>query len=266
VDSPELHALRVGGLEDREDRLDVLLDRAGDGDASATATLRAVVSDYRNFHPSVYSRAMNRAGIFVDASLTAPLLAALADEAYGCQAWAAMGCRTLGLQAAVPQLRTLLDGADWLTRAEAAAALGAAGDESVVPDLASALRHPEPSTREAAAAALAELGGQAALDALWEELDRSASERIGYVASALARFGALAIGRLKELAVDPDPNRRYWSAVALGATGDPGVDDVLEHLLDDGATTAFGRQVRVAAKQALRTSQRIRAAQAVRGT
>jgi HEAT repeat protein len=264
VDSPELYALQVGGLEDREDRLDVLLNRAGDGDASAAATLRAIVSHYRDFHPSVYSRAMNRAGAFVDASLAAPLLAALADQAYGCQAWAAMGCRALRLHAAVPQLRILLDAADWLMRAEAAAGLGAAGDESVVPDLARALQHPVQSTREAAAAALAELGGQAALDVLWEEFDRSSSARIGYIASALARFGAPAVGRLNEVAVDPDPSRRYWAAVALGATGDPGVEDVLERLLEDDATTAFGPHVRVAAKQALRTSQRIQAAKAMR--
>src|SRR5262249_18767358 len=99
------------------------------------------------------------------------------------------------------------------------------------------------------------------LDVLWAEFDRSASARIGYVASALARFGVSAVGRLKEVAVDPDPSRRYWAAVALGATGDPGVENVLERLLEDAATTAFGRQVRVAAKQALRTSQRIHAAQ-----
>src|SRR5262245_40519518 len=56
------------------------------------ATLRGIVSDYRSFHPTVHGRAMNRVGAFVDASLAAPLLAALADQEYGCQAWAAMGC------------------------------------------------------------------------------------------------------------------------------------------------------------------------------
>jgi hypothetical protein len=67
------------------------------------AALRVVVANYRDFDVVLYSRAMNRAELFVDETLEAPLLAALDDQQYECQAWAAIGCRALRLRSAVPR-------------------------------------------------------------------------------------------------------------------------------------------------------------------
>src|ERR1700749_1786151 len=92
VNPPDLQSLRSGALEAREAHVHHLLDRAeANGDESAIAALHVLVRDYREFHRSLYSRAMNHAAVFADAGLQDPLLAALGDTRYNCQAWAAMG-------------------------------------------------------------------------------------------------------------------------------------------------------------------------------
>ena len=262
----DLRSLQDGDLEAREESLYRLLDRAGShGDESAAEALRTLVRDYRDYHRSLYTRALNQAAVFGDATLEAPLLAALADTRYNCQAWAAMGCTALGFRAAVPGLLPLLDHPQWIAREQAIKGLGELGDESVVTALAPLLRDPADWMRQQAADALSKIGGDAALAALWDEFEHRRFPRIGYLASALALFTPDVIPQLCEAAASDDPDQRYWAAVALGSTGDDRVVPTLERLIaEDKGATVFDGQVSVAAKKGLRTLRRIQAAIASR--
>lgn len=268
VDPADLQGLRSGDLETREEHLYRLLDRAGShSDESAIAALHVLVRDYRDFHPSLYTRAMNQAAVFADAELQPPLLAALRDTDYNCQAWAAMGCAAMDIRAAVPQLVALLEHQQWIVRDETVAALGRLGDTSVVPVLLPLLGDRADWLRQRTADALAHIGGDAALDALWHEFTHRRFPRIGYLASALALFTPQVLPRLLSAADSPDPDQRYWAAVALGSTGDSRAVPTLERLMaDDHGTTVFDGQVRTAAKKALRTLRRIQAAIAERNS
>ncbi|WP_378733939.1 HEAT repeat domain-containing protein [Nocardia brasiliensis] len=257
--------LKDGDLATREENLRLLLVRAGDGDTSAKEALRALVRDYPEYHRSLYSRALNRAAVFGDDSLTAPLLASLADTRYNCQAWAAMGCAALGLRDAVPGLVAMLDHPQQMAREQAVIALGALGDGSVVPALTPVLRDSIAGMRERAAEALGMIGGDAALAALWDEFENRRYYRIGYIASALAEFAPDVIPRLCAAADSDDPDHRYWAAVALGSTGDDRAVPTLERLMaHDRGATVFDGMVSVAAKKGLRTLRRIQAAIAAR--
>jgi HEAT repeat protein len=258
--------LRSGPLEEREELLYQLLDRLRDhGDETAAAAVRTVVRDYQDHHRSLYTRALNQAELFVDESLRAPLLAALTDTRYNCQAWAAIGCAAGGFTEAVPALVYLVDDHDWNVREQAMRALGRLGDATVVPALAPLLADPQEYTRQHAADALAEIGGPEALDALWHEFEHRRFARIGYVASNLARFTPEILPRLEQATTSPDPNQRYWAAIALGSTGDELAAPILERLMaTDHAATVFDGRVDVAAKKALRTLRRIQSAIAAR--
>ncbi|QBS44291.1 hypothetical protein DMB37_33580 [Nocardia sp. CS682] len=247
------------------ENLRLLLDRAADGDASANETLRALVRDYPDYHRSLYTRALNLAAIFGDDTLREPLLASLADTKYNCQAWAAMGCAALGFREAVPGLVAMLDHPQDMAREQAMIALGKLGDPSVVPALTPVLRDSIAGMRERAAEALGLIGGEAALAALWEEFENRRYYRIGYIASALAKFAPDIIPRLCAAADSDDPDRRYWAAVALGSTGDDRAVPTLERLMaHDRGATVFDGMVSVAAKKGLRTLRRIQAAIAAR--
>ena len=243
-----------------------LLDRARmHGDESAIAALHVLVRDYRDFHRSVYTRAMNQAAVFADAELQEPLLAALGDTRYNCQAWAAMGCAAMDIRAAVPQLIALLDHPQAIVRDESVTALGRLGDASAVPALRPLLGDQADWLRQRTADALARIGGEAALAALWHEFEHRRFPRIGYLASTLALFTPEVVPRLLAAADSPDPDQRYWAAVALGSTGDDRVVPTLERLMaGDRGVTVFDGEVRAAAKKALRTLRRIRAAVAER--
>lgn len=261
----DARALKDGDLQTREDSLRLLLARAEDGDASAKETLCALVRDYPDYHRSLYSRALNRAAVFGDDTLRAPLLASLADTRYNCQAWAAMGCAALGFRDAVPGLVAMLDHPQQMAREQAVIALGTLGDESVVPALAPVLRDSISGMRERTAEALGMIGGDAALSALWDEFENRQYYRIGYIASALATFTPDIIPRLCAAAESDDPDQRYWAAVALGSTGDDRAVPTLERLMaNDCGTTVFDGMVSVAAKKGLRTLRRIQAAIAAR--
>jgi HEAT repeat protein len=266
VNPADLRSLQDGDLKSREDSVYRLLDRAGPdgpnpGDESAAEALRTLVRDYPAYHRSLYTRALNQAAVFVDATLEEPLLAALADERYNCQAWASMGCAALGVRAAIPGLLALLDHPQWMVREQAIIALGQIGDESVVPALAPFLQDRADWARQRAADALAKIGGDAALAALWDELEHRRFYRIGYIASALALFSPEIIPRLREAAGSDDPDIRYWAAVALGSTGDEQAAPTLERMMaEDSGSTVFDGQVSVAAKKGLRTLRRIQAA------
>jgi HEAT repeat protein len=266
VNSADARALRDGDLDTREENLYRLLDRVEThGDESAATVLRTLVRDYPDYHRSLYTRAMNRAAVFGDASLEEPLLAALADTRYNCQAWAAMGCAALGIRTAVPALLALLDHPQWMAREQAVIGLGVLGDAGVVPALAPLLGDPADWMRQRTADALARIGGDAALAALWDEFEHRRFPRIGYIASALALFGPEVLPRLREAATSDDPNQRYWAAVALGSTGDDDAVETLERLMDgDDGTTVFDGRVSVAAKKGLRTLRRIQSAIASR--
>jgi HEAT repeat protein len=266
VNPADLQSLRSGDLETREAHVYHLLDRARThGDESAIAALHTLVRDYRDFHRSLYSRAMNQAAAFADAGLQEPLLAALGDARYNCQAWAAMGCAAMDIRAAVPQLITLLNHPQWIVRDEAVTALGRLGDASVVPALRPLLGDQTDWLRQRTADALARIGGDAALQALWHEFEHRRFPRIGYIASTLASFTPQVVPQLLAAADSTDPDRRYWAAVALGSTGDNRAVLTLERLTaDDHGVTVFDGEVRTAAKKALRTLRRIQAAIAER--
>jgi hypothetical protein len=265
VNPADTRLLKDGDLDTREDNLRRLLERAEGGDANAKDVLRALVRDYRDYHRTLYSRALNRAEVFGDDTLEAPLLEALADTRYNCQAWAAMGCAALGFRAAVPGLVALLDHPQEMAREQAVIALGVLGDESVVPALAPMLGDPIGYLRERAAESLGMIGGDAALAALWDEFENRRFFRIGYIASALAEFTPDIIPRLCEAAESKDADQRYWAAVALGSTGDDRAVATLERLMaHDRGKTVFDGMVGVAAKKGLRTLRRIQAAIAAR--
>jgi hypothetical protein len=266
VNPADLQGLRSGDLETREAHVHHLLDRARThGDESAIAALHALVRDYGDFHRSLYSRAMNQAAVFADPGLREPLLAALGDTRYNCQAWAAMGCAAMDVQAAVPQLITLLDHPQWMVRDEAVIALGRLGDASAVPALRPLLGDQADWLRQRTADALARIGGDAALEALWDEFEHRRFPRIGYLASTLALFTPEVVPRLLAAADSTDPDQRYWAAVALGSTGDDRAVPTLERLMaGDRGVTVFDGEVRTAAKKALRTHRRIKAAIAER--
>jgi hypothetical protein len=266
VNSADLQGLRTGSLATREAHVHDLLERAGTrGDESAVAALHVLVRDYREFHRSLYSRAMNHAAVFADAGLQEPLLAALGDTRYNCQAWAVMGCAAMDIRAAVPQLVTLLDHPQWIVRGETVTALGRLGDASVVPAMRPLLGDPADWLRQRTADALAGIGGDAALEALWHEFEHRRFPRIGYIASTLALFTPEVVPRLLAAVDSTDPDQRYWAAVALGSTGDDRAVPVLERLMaGDRGVTVFDGEVRTAAKKALRTLRRIQAAIAER--
>jgi HEAT repeat protein len=261
----DVSSLKEGDLESREESLRLLLEQAERDDASAIAALRTVVRDYRDFHRSIYCRALNQIEVFGDADLEAPLLTALADTRYNCQAWAATGCTALGIRAAVPALLDLVDHSQWIVRERAIVGLGVLGDETVVGVLAPLLGDPAEWVRHRAADALAAIGGDAALAALWAEFAHRRYERIGYIASALAQFAPGIIPRLIDAAESTDPDQRYWAATALGSTGDERAVATLSHLVaEDRGSTVFDGRVSVSAKKGLRTLRRIQAAVAAR--
>lgn len=264
--STDLDGLRDGDLDSREQHLYRLLERARDyDDPAALAALHTLVRDYPDYHRSLYTRALNQAAVFADPALREPLLEALADTRYNCQAWAAMGCAAMDIREAVPQLIALLDHPQWMVVDESIKALGRLGDAAVVPALAPLLADDVEWVRQRAAEALVDIGGPAALEALWYEFEHRRFPRIGHIASALAEFAPEVIPRLIEAAADPDPNRRYWAAVALGSTGDGSVVSTLERLqAEDRGATVFDGEVRAAAKKALRTLRRIQSAIAAR--
>lgn len=261
----DARSLKDGGLETRKENLRLLLVRAGDGDTSAQEALRALVRDYPDYHRTLYSLALNRAEVFGDDSLKAPLLASLADTRYNCQAWAAMGCAALGFREAVPGLLAMLNHSQEMAREQAVIALGELGDESVVGALIPVLQDPISGMRERAAESLGMIGGDEALAALWDEFDNRRYFRIGHIASALSTFTPEVIPRLLEAAERNDPDQRYWAAVALGSTGDDRAVPTLERLMaNDRGATVFDGMVSVAAKKGLRTLRRIQAAIAAR--
>ncbi|MET8233048.1 HEAT repeat domain-containing protein [Micromonospora sp. NPDC005298] len=147
----------------RGEALDRLVDLAAGGDERAVRALRTVVAGYRQFDPEIYTRALNRLWLFGDATLEEPLLVALADEQYGCQAWTARACGQLGISAAEPLLIDLLEHPDGLTRESACQALGSLSSSAAIQPLTRRLDDPAEFVRAAASEALADIGSDDAL-------------------------------------------------------------------------------------------------------
>jgi HEAT repeat protein len=253
------HLARLTGPDRfaRVDALEQLVADADGGDERAKQALRTVVLDRGRFDSEIYSRALNRVGAFGDLSLHDSLLAALADDDYGCQPWIASACARLGVQAAEPMLLALLDHRDDLVRESACRALGQLGCASARVALARRLEDPADFVRAAAATALADMGGDESLALLWQAFQTLRSPRLGYLATAIARFGPNVVDGLARMTVEGDPDHRYWAARALGSTGETAVGPVLERLATaDHGSTSFGARVSTAAKAGLRTLQR----------
>ncbi|MFJ1704754.1 HEAT repeat domain-containing protein [Kitasatospora sp. NPDC088346] len=245
----------------RHRAVDALIAWAELGDRQARAALHAAVADHRTADPTVWTKALNRVGLFGDATLAGPLLGALADHpGFRGAPWAATACAELGLRQAVPLVLPLLADRDRLTRHTACQALGRLGDPATVPALVGLLDDPAELVRAGAAAALAAIGGTAARAALRRELTLLRHPRAGYLASAVGSFGPDALDDLIALAADPSPERRYWACRALGVTAEDRALPVLEHLAaTDLARTDCGGRVATAARHGLRTAHRIRA-------
>ena len=267
VNPADLRYLRDGDLEAREEYLYTLLDRArDDADEAAVEVLRTLVRNYPDYHRSLYTRAMNQAAVFGDASLEGPLLLALADTRYNCQAWAAMGCAALGIRGAIPGLLALLDNPQWIAREQAVIGLGVLGDESTVrgpcspPAGSVGLDAPTRRRGTGAASAARRPLPRCGISSNTAVLpDRPHRQRVWRCSRPRSCPG------WRPAAADDDPDVRYWAAVALGSTGDERAAPTLQRLLDeDRGVTVFDGYVNVAAKKALRTLRRIQAAIAAR--
>lgn len=108
----------------RVDALDRPVASASAGDGAAIDVLRLVAHNYREFDIEIWGRALNRVEDFIDDSLRAPIVAAVADEEYGGQAHAAMICGRLGYAEAAPAVALLLQHAKGFDRSVACEALG----------------------------------------------------------------------------------------------------------------------------------------------
>lgn len=253
-----MEQLRSPDRAERLAALNALVDRAANGDDRAAQALREVVIGYRDHDPEISSRALNRVWVFGDDSMTESLSAMLADDAYGCQLWAAAATAELGIVSAEPLLIALLHHPQGLTREGACEALGRLRAAGAVEPLARVLQDDDADfVRAAASEALADIGGEAAMEHLWSALRARRHQRVGYLAAALARFGPAVFDRLVQAAENPDPGMRFWAARALGSTGDPRALTVLTRMAtEDHATTPWGGAVRTAARTALKTWHR----------
>lgn len=250
-------------LLDQEAQDDVVHDLAGraeQGDAAAQHALRDIVIHYRDVSQETYSRTLNRAYAFEDETLVEPLLAALADTTYGCQAWSAMVCGWFGIHAATPLLVPLLLDADRHVRSTACEALGELGAHEATSALVPLLDDPIEDVRAAAAGALGKLGTNDAADALFEALHAGRHHVVGYLVGPLARCGPRTHERLVDASANDDARVRYWAARALGATGEKQFAPLLSRLqAEDHATTPTGARVSTGAKHGLKTMRRIQA-------
>jgi HEAT repeat protein len=132
-------------------------------------------------------------------------------------------------------------------------------------DLIARLLDPDPEVHEDAVDDAAERAmheDQGAVDALRCELVEHRFPLLGYVASALGTIEPDQTVWLLDQASSPDVDTRYWAVRALGRTGS---DVVHERLLqvaadptEESTSIANGSTVASAARNALRTWQRVR--------
>jgi HEAT repeat protein len=154
------------------------------------------------------------------------------------------------------ELRALLDKLRskhaWL-RAEAATVLGERREKGAVDALLEALSDSTLEVREEAAEALGFIGDPRAIPGLLALIRRERSGKPSKAASALANLGPEGLEATERALHDPDPNVRYWAAVALARTKDPRALAELRAVADgeEGYTHA-GASVRLAIEKAIR--------------
>lgn len=117
-------------------------------------------------------------------------------------------------------LTKALTGASWISRANAAWALGALDAKEAVPALVEALKDSDAGVREQVAWALGAIGDRRAVDGLIGALSDSAAGVRKQAAWALGALGdSRAVTALTRSLKDPDAGVRKQSAWALGAIG-----------------------------------------------
>ena len=118
-----------------------------------------------------------------------------------------------------------------------------------------ALEDSEAEVREKAGLALCQLGDFSAFEPLWAYIRRETAIKPSQVAHSLALFGDQAFAPTLAYLNDPDPNLRYWAALALGMFHDPRAILALVALLNDQAQTYTRALVASAARKALNRLQ-----------
>lgn len=118
-----------------------------------------------------------------------------------------------------------------------------------------ALQDSHAEVREKAGLALCQLGDFSAFKPLWTYIRCETAIKPSQVAHALALFGDQAFEPILAYLNDPDPNLRYWAALALGMFYDPRAIPSLVTLLNDQAQTHTRALVATAASKTLKRLQ-----------
>jgi HEAT repeat protein len=152
----------------------------------------------------------------------------------------------------------------WL-RIRSAELLGSVNDASAVQLLAIALNDRSGHVAVAAAASLARIRTPEALEVLRRAFADGEIERPHYLANAIAAFGDEGFRLLQEFSRAKSATLRYFAARGLGSTGKPEARSILESMRDDSEETPFGGRVATAAKDALRSLQRVQSHASAQG-
>ncbi len=109
--------------------------------------------------------------------------------------------------------------------------------------------------REHAGLALCQLGDFSAFKQLWAYIRSETAIKPSQVAHSIALFGDQAFAPTLALLHDPNPNLRYWAALALGMFNNSLAIPALVNLLHDQAQTHTRALVASAARKALKRLQ-----------
>jgi len=225
------------------------------GDRRAAPAIIPFLTDQGN-----RTAAATALGLIGDPRAVEPLVATLSATEREYRAAAILALRRIG-PPAFPALVRELKSPDVLFRRGAASALIGSRSAQVNGPLAAALRDPDADVRASAASALGWQGNTAAIDPLvaalsdpsWRVVDASveALGEIGVsgidrlaavlgstgnvtvsyqISRALGHMGSAAVPKLISLLSSGNPNVQKWSAVALGAIGDPRAVEPLKEL------------------------------------
>ncbi|ABX07085.1 PBS lyase HEAT domain protein repeat-containing protein [Herpetosiphon aurantiacus DSM 785] len=123
--------------------------------------------------------------------------------------------------------------------------------------LIAALQDSVAEVREKAGLALCKLGDFSAFKPIWAYIRLETAIKPSQVAHALALFGDQAFEPTLAFLNDPDPNLRYWAALALGMFHDSRAIPALIALLNDQAQTHTRAVVATAARKSLNRLQNL---------
>lgn len=144
----------------------------------------------------------------------------------------------------------------WI-RIKSAELLGLVNDSAAVRLLAIALNDRCEYVAVAAAESLARIRSPEAMEVLRRALADGELDRPHYLANAIAAFGDRGFRLLEQFASSKSATLRYFAARGLGSTGMAEAERILLSMRDDLEVTTFGGRVGTAAKEALRTLQRM---------